>query len=446
MKFIQREKEIIMDKDFINGNTRRSFFKMALPMTAAMFLNLAYNIVDSIWIGNLLGQQAMAALTVAMPVILLLTAVAMGAANGLTILLAQKIGAKEQTGPLVSTSFFLSAVIAVVITLLLELNLPAILVLLKTPTEIMKMAEDYLSLYLLGYLAVYLYLYFTAVLRSYGNTVLQAGAILLCTILNAVLDPIFISGMGFHGAAAATLLSQCTAVAILVVYLIRMKLFRCRFSEFKVSLVPGLFKVSLPAIIQQGLPAVSTSFLTVIVSSFGITVIAGYGIAGKLEMVLLFPAMAVNMVLTAIIGQCSGGKRPDRIRDYLKCAFGYGGIFVLALAVLITVFAKPLAGIFNSGEAAGLIVRRYFLIIGTGYVFNMLTNCLLGCINGIGKPIIGMVIMVFYYLIVRMPLAGLLARSGWGSDGVWTAVLISHVITFGAAVIAARVLMKEEFS
>lgn len=89
--------------DFINADTRKAFIKMALPMMAAMFLNLAYNIMDSIWVGNLLGETAMAALTSSTPVILLLTATGMGATNGLSIILSQKIGAgdKKQVNSLV---------------------------------------------------------------------------------------------------------------------------------------------------------------------------------------------------------------------------------------------------------------------------------------------------------------------------------------------------------
>ena len=164
---------------------------MSIPMMAAMFLNLAYNIVDSIWIGNLMGESAMAALTSAMPVILILTSIAMGATNGLSILLAQYIGSKKCSKSLITTSFIAFLASSIIITILIELSLPDILKLLKTPAEIINMAHDYLSVYLIGYFAVFLYMYFTAILRCNGNTKLQVFALLFCTILNAILDPIF---------------------------------------------------------------------------------------------------------------------------------------------------------------------------------------------------------------------------------------------------------------
>lgn len=431
--------------NFINSGTRKSFFSMALPMMAAMFLNLAYNIVDSIWIGNLLGESAMAALTSAMPIILLLTSIAMGATNGTSILLSQRIGAKEKTDSLLTTSFIVSLAFPVLLTIILEIYLIDILIWLRTPIEIMNMAYDYLSVYLLGYVAVFLYMYFTAVLRSHGNTMLQAIAILLCTILNAILDPILIKVIGFHGAAVATLISQGISTIILILYLTKKKLLTVHIKAFELALLPKLLKTALPSIIQQSTPAISTTFLTAIVSGFSITTIAAYGIAGKIETIVLYPAMAFNMVLTAIVGQCIGGKRTDRAKDYLKCAFLYGGGFVLILSILVVVFAKPLSGIFVNTAMVASIVSTYFLIIGIGYVFNTLTNCLLGAINGMGKPIIGMLLMFFYYLLVRMPLAWLLSKTAMGINGVWCAVLVSHIIAFISSAIVYKVCNANRF-
>lgn len=187
--------------DFIGGNTKRCLMAMALPMIVAMFLNMAYNLVDSLWIGNLLGETAYAALTNSTPIILILTSVAMGATNGISILLSQAIGSKNQkrVESLIATSFIIAIVFSLMITLVLEIFLPHILTALNTPAETYDMAYSYLSIYVLGYFAVYLYLYFTAVLRSFGNSMFQAIAMLVSTVLNAILDPIFIHFVGFHG-------------------------------------------------------------------------------------------------------------------------------------------------------------------------------------------------------------------------------------------------------
>lgn len=434
--------------DFIGGNTKRCLMTMALPMIAAMFLNMMYNLVDSLWIGNLLGETAYAALTNSTPIILILTSVAMGATNGASILLSQAIGArdKKRTESLIATSFCVAVVFSVLVTVILELLLSSILNALNTPTETYDMAYSYLSIYVLGYLAIYLYCYFAAVLRSFGNSMFQAIAMLTTTILNAVLDPVFIHFIGFNGAAVATLLSETICLLFMLVYLKKKKLFAFKISGFDKSDILPLIQKAVPSVIQQSIPAISTTFLTALVSTYSITAIAAYGVAGKLEIIVFYPAMALNMVLTTIIGQCVGGKRYDRAKDYLKCALGYGCGLLVILSVLVIGFARQLSGLFVKSSDVAAIVGTYFLIVSVGYILNTVTNCYLGLLNGIGTPSKSMFLMIFYYIVVRMPLAYLLSYLGFGLNGIWSAVLVSHIVASVAAVIMGTVLVKRNES
>lgn len=227
--------------DFIKGNTKQCLTAMVLPLMAAMFLNMAYNLVDSLWIGNLLGETAYAALTNSTPVILILSSVAMGATNGVTILLSQAIGAgdKEKTDRLIVTSLVSAVIFSLGVTVLAEAALNPILILLNTPEEVMPFARQYLAIYLLGYLAVYLYCYFTAVLRSFGNSVFQVAAMLICTLLNAALDPLFIHFMGFNGAAVATVLSQTLCLIFMLLYLYKKQLLNLHLPLFNKKFIPS---------------------------------------------------------------------------------------------------------------------------------------------------------------------------------------------------------------
>lgn len=412
--------------DFINGNTKKCLLAMTLPMIVAMFLNMAYNLVDSLWIGNLLGETAYAALTNSTPIILLLTSVAMGATNGVSILLSQAIGAKneQKKRTLISTSFCIAVVFSLLVTLLLEFLLPTILKLLNTPMETMSMAKDYLSIYILGYLPVYLYLYFTAVLRSFGNTMFQVIAMLISTILNAILDPIFIQKIGFQGAAIATLLSQSLCLVFMLIYIRKKRIFKFSFVDFDKSTIIPLIKNAIPSVIQQSIPAISTTFLTSLISTYSISAIAAYGITGKLETILFYPAMAFNMVLTSIIGQCIGAKRADRAKDYLKLSLKYGGVVLLILSALVIAFSTQLSNLFVSSNVVAQLVKGYFMIISIGYILNTITNCYLGSLNGMGSPTKSMLLMIFYYLVVRIPLSYAISYAGFGLNGIWVAVLI----------------------
>ena len=434
--------------DFINGNTKKRLLAMTLPMIVAMFLNMAYNLVDSLWIGNLLGETAYAALTNSTPIILILTSVAMGATNGVSILLSQAIGAKneQKKRTLISTSFCIAVVFSLLVSLLLELLLPTILKLLNTPMETMSMAKDYLSIYILGYLPVYLYLYFTAVLRSFGNTMFQVIAMLISTILNAILDPIFIQKIGFQGAAIATLLSQSLCLVFMLIYIRKKRIFKFSFVDFDKSTIIPLIKNAIPSVIQQSIPAISTTFLTSLISTYSISAIAAYGITGKLETILFYPAMAFNMVLTSIIGQCIGAKRADRAKDYLKLSLKYGGVVLLILSALVIAFSTQLSNLFVSSNVVAQIVKGYFMIISIGYILNTITNCYLGSLNGMGSPTKSMLLMIFYYLVVRIPLSYAISYAGFGLNGIWVAVLISHVVACITAILTGTYSLKKKLS
>lgn len=422
--------------NFAEEKTTSGLMKLTLPLLMALVLNMAYNLVDSLWIGNLLGENAMAALTSSTPLILILTALGMGASNGLSIPLSQALGAKNEkkVKALLSTSFVGFLAICIVLTAGCEVFVNAILTALNTPAEVFPMAKSYLTLYLLALPADYFYLYFTAVLRSYGNSTLQAVAILFCTVLNAGLDPLMIHWFGFSGAAAATLISQTLSMGILLVYIVRKKLFHFQFSAVDGKDGVQILLKALPSAVQQSIPAVSTGVLTAIVGGFGVSAVAAYGVTGKLEIILFYPAMALNMALTTITGQCFGAGRADRAADYMKKSLLYGVGLMVVLSVPVVAFAGALSGLFVRSAAVAEIVAWYFGIVSVGYVLNTVTNCFLGAMNGMGKPGMGMALMIFYYLVVRMPLALLLSQSSYGLGGVWWAVLVSHIV---AAVSAA---------
>lgn len=434
-----------LTQDFIHGSTKKSLASMVLPLLIAMVLNMAYNLVDSLWIGNLLGETAYAALTNATPLILILNAIAMGATNGVAILLSQAVGAGDRfrSARLITTSLVVAVVFALGLTLILELTLTPLLLLLQTPAEIFSLTHSYLAIYILGYLPVYLYCYFAAVMRSYGNSVFQVIAMLICTLLNAGLDPLFIHFMGFDGAAVATLLSQTLCLFCMLGYLHRKPLFSLHLSQFDGSLVVDFIRKGIPSAFQQSIPAISTSFLTALVSSYGISALAAYGSTGKLETILFYPAMALNMALTSIVGQCAGEKRYDRAEDYIRLSLFYGVLALIVLSAAVVIFANPLSHLFVDSDAAAEIVASYFRIVGIGYVPNTVTNCFLGSLNGLGQPTKSMLCMVLYYLIVRMPLAGILSALGFGLNGIWFAVLVSHLIAAAAAAITCSHALRK---
>ena len=420
--------------DFIGGDTRRSLLRMVGPLLAAMVLTMAYNLVDSLWVGSLMGETGYAALTSSTSVVLILSAIAMGSSNGAAILIVQTAGAKKEAGGLISVSLALAGAFSVGVTAVLELALPPLLSAMNTPPELFSMAYDYLSVYLLGYAAIFLYMHFTAAFRAFGDPVFQMKGMLLSTVFNAVADPLMIRGFGLRGAAWATVLSEALCLVFAVVYHRKKRLFRLTLRRADAAWVRPLLADAVPSAVQSCMPAVSSAALLLLVTGFGVTAIAAYGAAGQLEILLFYPAMAMNMALTAITGQCSGAGRTDRVRDYLRCALRLGTVFTAVLSAAVILFAGPLSRLFVDSGATAAIVQDFFRVVSVGYVLYMATSCFLGETSGLGHPGRSMALMFVYYIVVRVPLAAALVRTPLALDGVWTAVLISHI---AAAALAA---------
>ena len=366
--------------DFVNGKTGTSLLKMVMPLLMAMFLTIAYNMVDSLWVGNLLGENAYAAL--ADSTALILNAIAMGAVNGIAILIAHVVGAgeKEKADRMVGVVVFLSVLFSAVIMILAEVLLPAILRALQTPQEIFNDAYGYLSIYLLGYVFLYLYIQFTSIFRAYGDPMLQMKGMFFTTLFNAVIDPFLIRLMGLNGAAWATVLSEVLCLGYAILYYRKKKLFSIDMKGIwkEHAYVTQILSDAIPSALQQCMPAISSAIMVVLVSSFGVTSIAAYGVTNKLEIFPFYPAMAMNMALVTSVGQCAGADRIDRVKDYMKFACLIGSIFVGVVSVLIILFAGQLSHLFVPADAAAEIVKRFFSIISIGYVMYMLTSCFLG--------------------------------------------------------------------
>lgn len=176
------------------------------------------------------------------------------------------------------------------------------------------------------------------------------------------------------------------------------------------------------------------------VTRYGVTTIAAYGVTSKLEILLFYPAMAMNMGLATIAGQCFGANRKDRVKDYQKTGVLIGCVFTAVTTILITIFAKELSSLFVDSLQAAEIVKNFFQIISIGYVMYMITSCFLGAISGSGKPEISMLLFFLYYIVIRIPLAIILVHSSLELNGIWVAILISHVLAVLIAGIFERII------
>ena len=160
---------------------------------------------------------------------------------------------------------------------------------------------------------------------------------------------------------------------------------------------------------------------------------------------MFMPTTALGMAVTAIIGQCSGAGRYDRAKDYLKASVIIGGALISVLTTLVIIFSGNLTAVFGQGKDIALIVAGYFRVISIGFVLYMITTCIQGFITGIGKPEKSMIILIVYYIIIRIP-AALILKSMYGLTGIWMAFLVSHILALAFAVVVYKKNLSEIIS
>ncbi len=426
--------------DFINSDTRSSLMKMILPLFAAMVLMLAYSMVDSIWVGNLLGENGYAALTTAGSISIILNAIAMGISNGASIIVSQLVGKgnQKESNEAVSTVLVSTGVFCLVLVGVMKVFLKQFLNLFGTPVSIYEDAFQYLQIFLIGYFFLYMYVQLTAIFRSYGDSMLQMLGMLAGTIINAAIDPIFIHFYGIKGAAYATTLTQIFCFLFILVYVKKKAYFQFHISMVHTRALKEIVKNAVPCCLQQCIPAVSSMIMVVLVNRFDITTIAAYGVIKSIENILFYPAMAMNMGLMTIIGQCTGAKRKDRVHDYVKTGCIYGGLIEAVLTALVVVSAKYISRLFVNSAAVGEIVAHALVIIGVGYVCYMMTSIFMAELSGKGKPVLSMNLMFIYYIVIRVPLAVGLLHTKLKLDGMWFAILVSHIIALLLGILMTR--------
>lgn len=433
--------------DFINESTKKALFRMFLPMMIGMLLNFAYNIVDTLWVGNIMGDTALAALTNATPIVTLTYSFGMGVTNGMGILLSKCLAKndKKEEEKIIASTLVMTAILSVVLVAVLEVSLNGVLVLMNTKEELFKYAKDYLTVYLIGMVPSYIFCHITAMLRCYGDSIFQMVSMLVTSILNAVLDPILIHVIGFHGAAVATVISQMVSLLLLILYCKKKQYFKLRLHSFQSQYLMPVAKLSIPTVIQQCTPSLSSTVLTSCVSSFGVVAMAGYGIVNKLDMILFMPATVLNMVLTPIIGYCIGGKRKDRASEYIKLSIKFSIAVVAVCGALLLIFAKPVAGMFGCSDEAAALVQHCIMYLVWGYLFNAVTQCFMGRINGYGQPGKGMIITILNHIAIRIPFSIILSNTVLGLDGIWITLLSSFVAAFLCAYGIDRHIVKQGF-
>lgn len=433
-------------KDVTSGSMPRQMLRLALPILIGNVLTTGYSIINTIWVGNLLGKDAVAAVAVSFPIFLGMVALCSGATFATSILISRAYGAKDSDAiqRIVNHSWTIAIAMMVIVLTSGLLLAESMLKLLGTPEEIMRLAADYLRLTVIGFAGLYASYLIASILRGIGDTAVPLGFIILSTVINALLDPILIIGlgpiprMGLDGAAAASLVSSGLSTLLGFLY-VRVKYKREPINPTRLGLkqeaIMEIVKLGIPSFIQQMLVSMGYAFTIIFVSPFGASSIAAFGIASRLDSIVAMPAIAVMMAVSTLTAQSIGANKSERIPSIFSWGIRINFPLIAMVSLLCFAFPNAIMRIFVKEADVIEAGINYLRIVGLGYLFLSVFYVSNGIINGAGKTVATMVISFISLCVIRLPLAGGLSQTSLGIRGVWVAIIISFVITTGTSLL-----------
>jgi len=354
------------------GNPLTTVLIFAIPMILSNLFQQLYNVIDTIIVGNQLGTDALAAVGSAGSIIAVFVQLATGLALGGSIVIAQYFGAgkTEKIWQCTTTSTIFCGSVALVSTVLIWVTAEPLLGLVNTPAEIMDLGIVYLRYYFLGCIPTFVYNALNSVYVALGNSKTPLRFLIISSVLNIVLDLVFIIvfQMGVGGAALATAISQAVAC---VMALVDVPKLLAEFEHdkkgpvFDGKLLATMMKFALPSALQQSIVSVGSVVVQATINSFGAAVIAGSAAASKVINLTIAIPINYSNALSNYVGQNIGAGKEERIWPGLKSSIFCCGLISLVMTVILEVFPEPIIRMFVQEDEADI---ARVLEVGVEYI------------------------------------------------------------------------------
>lgn len=419
-------------KDFTKGNITSQLIKFSFPLFCANLLQVVYNMVDMVVVGNVIGKAGISAVAVGGDIAAFMTFIAMGFANAGQVIIAKYIGAgkRDRIGRFVGTMSGFLFCCAIVISSVAFIFRAQILDLMNTPPEAYEGAMRYSVISMAGLVFIYGYNAVSAVLRGMGDSKHPFVFIAISAMLNVVLDLAFVVGldMGAGGAALATVISQAVSFISCTVFLvIKRSEFELdvRFKEFIVpdkKMLSALVKLGVPMAIKSASIQFSKLFVNSWINGYGVAVSAFSGIANKIANITNMISLAIGTASATMVGQNIASGQHKRVKQIMIVVAVIGLSISLIFSVLICLFPNQIFSFFTDGEdaevlaiAAGYIPIAVLLFFGSGA-----RTIMNGLLNGSGDYKINFVTAILDGIILRIGLSILFGVAlGMEHYGFW---------------------------
>lgn len=419
--------------DFTTGPILKPLIIFSAPIMLANLLQTSFQIVDSLWVGNILGAEALGAVAIATTILVTILSFILGLNNAALTILSQQHGRKDDEGlkRYLNAFIVIMTLMSVVFAVIGYIFAESLLGIIGTPDAILDMAASYLQISLLGMFFLFGYNFINTVFRALGDSKTPLRIVFIAVILNAVLSPLFmiVFDLGIQGAALATVGSQAIAFLYSVYLAVKRNLV-----PFKIPAIPARYEVGLilklgiPAGLQMGVIHAGIAAILSVVTQFGADSVAGFSAAQRLDSLIMLPAMALGTAVNAMAGQNIGIQQWSRVKQIARYAVLYNFGLMLSVAVVVIIFAEAGIRMFIQDEAAVKFGTDYLRIIALCYPFLGLNFVLNGIVRASGAMYQVLILNVISFWILRYPMSALFA-SHFGEIGVGMGMGVSFIIS-----------------
>lgn len=406
-----------MVKDMTEGNPTRLLLSFAVPMLIGNIFQQLYSMVDSIVIGQGVGVDALAAVGATFALDWAILGFGIGLTQGFAILIAQKFGAQDYRGlkKAFTMSVFLTAGVAVVITILSRLFSMPVLRLLNTPSNIIDNSNLYISIIFSGIIITMFYNLLAATLRALGDSRTPLIALVISCIINILLDLLLVIkfSMGIAGAAYATLIAQAFSGLFCIRAIRKIDFLKVTGQDWKPkkNFLNRLIVLGLPMALQNSIISVGAMVLQYVVNGYGAVYVAAYTAAVKINGLIEQPGVTFGFAMGTYAGQNLGAGKFDRIRLGLKKCIALSMVFCISITIIILMFGEQFIGLIVSQDEVEVInIANHYLRITISMlsVLNLLF-IYRSALQGFGNTIVPM-ISGGLELVARISLASILPK------------------------------------
>lgn len=422
--------------DMTQGKPSKLILQFAFPVLIGNLFQQLYTLVDRVIVGQFVGANAFSAVGSTNALSMMFMSMCMGTAIGTGVVVSQHFGAKDQknTAKAIANGAYVNVIVALIMTVVALLATKPILILLNTPAALMDDAVSYMRVFMGGLLAVSLYYTPFSILRALGDSKTPLIFLAFCSILNIILDIIFVVplGMGVAGAAIATVMAQAIAAVLCMIYAFKkVPQFHDAVHYMKPDgvIIRQTLKVGIPTGFQYSLMYISSIALQRVVNGFGESVIGAFTSTTQIELLVQQIYAALGTAMVTYTGQNIGAGKTDRVKQGMRSAMQISGIVsVILLAVfwlsgnLVMSIFVPDQDIISLASSGIRITSLFFMALGVVQVLRYLLNGAGDSVYALVNGIVEIIARIgFAFLLTAVPFIGM-----WG---IWLTTGLTWLVT-----------------